>query len=520
MGSRSCASCTTEGPTFPVVIVSARSDLPTKLRGFGLGASDYLAKPFSLDELVARVRVQVRRHPTKHDENVIRVGSLDPRPGATPGPAGARSSPIFPTASSGCCTISSSTRARSSAASACSPRSGGTTSTRARTWWRSVSAASARSSARRRRSKPSAMRVTGSARPRSARASAGSRSRSRTWPRWRSGRSWETIPFHFIWVSLTLALRLPRLAATARRTLSCAAVVVDDWIPDLGRRVHGEQLWGELFEVPLMSAMFLAMVWHARRRQEALAAGREAGRGARVAARTAGAIPARRLARAAHAGHDRTRSSRSAPAELRRSRVHEIDVALDELDRIERILERLLLLAKADHPDFVVIDEIDLEVFLEDVLHALVGGRPAGLAARLRAPPAGCALTRKRSGSHLTRCSRTPSSTPRPQKRSSYEPGRDGKSLVIEVEDEGCGVPADALGHIFERFARADSARSRAHGGVGLGLAIVDAIAKAHGGSCAVRTAANGSAFSLRLPGFAAAHTGSRAELRAPSLQR
>ena len=34
---------------------------------------------------------------------------------------------------------------------------------------------------------------------------------------------------------------------------------------------HGEQLWGELFEVPLMSAMFLAMVWHARRRQEALA---------------------------------------------------------------------------------------------------------------------------------------------------------------------------------------------------------------------------------------------------------
>ena len=43
------------------MIVSARSDLPTKLRGFDLGASDYLAKPFSLDELVARVRVQLRR---------------------------------------------------------------------------------------------------------------------------------------------------------------------------------------------------------------------------------------------------------------------------------------------------------------------------------------------------------------------------------------------------------------------------------------------------------------------------
>jgi two-component system, OmpR family, response regulator len=63
-------------PELPVVIVSARSDLPTKLRGFGLGACDYLAKPFSLDELVARVRVQVRRHPAKRDENVVRAGSL------------------------------------------------------------------------------------------------------------------------------------------------------------------------------------------------------------------------------------------------------------------------------------------------------------------------------------------------------------------------------------------------------------------------------------------------------------
>jgi signal transduction histidine kinase len=73
---------------------------------------------------------------------------------------------------------------------------------------------------------------------------------------------------------------------------------------------------------------------------------------------------------------------------------------------------------------------------------------------------------------------------------------------VIEVEDEGCGVDGDTLRHIFDRFARADPARSRAHGGVGLGLAIVDAIAKAHGGTCAVRTAKNGSTFSLRLPGF------------------
>jgi DNA-binding response OmpR family regulator len=63
-------------PELPVVIVSARSDLPTKLRGFGLGASDYLAKPFALDELVARLRVQLRRHAARHDESLVRAGML------------------------------------------------------------------------------------------------------------------------------------------------------------------------------------------------------------------------------------------------------------------------------------------------------------------------------------------------------------------------------------------------------------------------------------------------------------
>jgi two-component system, OmpR family, response regulator len=62
-------------PDLPVVIVSARSDLPTKLRGFNLGANDYLAKPFALDELIARVRAQLRTHPNGHD-GVIQAGAL------------------------------------------------------------------------------------------------------------------------------------------------------------------------------------------------------------------------------------------------------------------------------------------------------------------------------------------------------------------------------------------------------------------------------------------------------------
>jgi DNA-binding response OmpR family regulator len=65
-----------ERPELPVLILSARSDLPTKLRGFELGASDYLSKPFSLDELIARMRVQARRAMLPDDETVLTAGRL------------------------------------------------------------------------------------------------------------------------------------------------------------------------------------------------------------------------------------------------------------------------------------------------------------------------------------------------------------------------------------------------------------------------------------------------------------
>ena len=63
-------------PDLPVVILSARGDVQTKLRGFELGASDYLAKPFSLDELLARIRVRLRSAAAFGDEHVLRGGSV------------------------------------------------------------------------------------------------------------------------------------------------------------------------------------------------------------------------------------------------------------------------------------------------------------------------------------------------------------------------------------------------------------------------------------------------------------
>jgi DNA-binding response OmpR family regulator len=63
-------------PNLPVLILSARTDLATKLKGFELGAVDYLAKPFSLDELLARARVQLRRGHGADDGTVLRAGTL------------------------------------------------------------------------------------------------------------------------------------------------------------------------------------------------------------------------------------------------------------------------------------------------------------------------------------------------------------------------------------------------------------------------------------------------------------
>lgn len=72
---------------------------------------------------------------------------------------------------------------------------------------------------------------------------------------------------------------------------------------------------------------------------------------------------------------------------------------------------------------------------------------------------------------------------------------------VLEVSDNGVGIPSAAIPHIFERFYRADKARSRDSGGAGLGLAIVKAICSAHGAEVKVFSQeGKGSRFIVELP--------------------
>jgi signal transduction histidine kinase len=74
-------------------------------------------------------------------------------------------------------------------------------------------------------------------------------------------------------------------------------------------------------------------------------------------------------------------------------------------------------------------------------------------------------------------------------------------STTMTVEDDGPGIPPDDRARVFERFARLDEARTRDAGGAGLGLAIVEAIVDAHGGSVVVDDSPLGGArFVVKLP--------------------
>ena len=313
--------------------------------------------------------------------------------------------------------------------------------------------------------------------------------------------SWETIPFHLIWFSLTLlygfrvwALKPTYLVLLVQGIVTGGLIAHD--------ATNGTQEWGELFEVPLMSAMFLAMVWHARRHRAAAASvARHSQERAAI------------LARQERLLHDVSHELRT-PITIARGHLDllrrasddpsppEVAVAIDELARMERIVERLLLLARAGEADFAeAAEEIDVDTFIEDVVM-----RWAGIAPRVWrvGPLVRGSIRTDQDALRIALDALVENAVAHTEETDAIELralAQDGQ-VAIEVADEGCGIPSEALDSIFDRFARGDPSRARGTEGVGLGLAIVDAIARAHGGSCRVTSSCAGSTFTLSLPGL------------------
>jgi signal transduction histidine kinase len=255
--------------------------------------------------------------------------------------------------------------------------------------------------------------------------------------------------------------------------------------------------WAEALVIPLVLAIFLGMVWHVRRRQAALAE-----------VQGLAEMRASLLERQERFLHDASHELRT-PVTIARGHLEllrrerpdapELEVALDELRRMERIVERLLLLAKSEQQGFA-LEEIDLEAFLSDLFMRWSEVAPRAwrldvdLAGRLRADSEALRNALDALLENAVKYTDPGDSI----ELSAYADGWGG--VVIEVADSGSGVPPEALPRIFERWARADGARTRERGGAGLGLAIVAAVARAHGGRCSVRSLPRGTAFRLQLP--------------------
>ncbi len=171
-----------------------------------------------------------------------------------------------------------------------------------------------------------------------------------------------------------------------------------------------------------------------------------------------------------------------------------------ESDRMKELVEDLLLLARLDEGQPLEREPVDLaELAAEavDTARALDPSRPLDLQAAPAVVLGDRASLRRVLDNLLGNVrSHTPPDTPAHVRVSSVN-----GSAVLEVADEGPGLPQEELGRVFHRFYRADASRSRESGGVGLGLSIVAAITEAHEGTVAVAEVPGGGAlFRVELP--------------------
>jgi signal transduction histidine kinase len=168
-----------------------------------------------------------------------------------------------------------------------------------------------------------------------------------------------------------------------------------------------------------------------------------------------------------------------------------------ETERVNRLVEGLLLLARADERGLQPRRE---EIDLDEIADA-EQGRPGegGVRVAVRAEPVRVIGDR----GQLVRVLRNLVDNARRHARAEVlvTVVRDGDEAVLEVADDGPGVPEADRARVFERFVRLDDARARSDGGSGLGLAIVSEVVAAHGGTVELGEAPGGGAlFRVRVP--------------------
>ncbi len=318
--------------------------------------------------------------------------------------------------------------------------------------------------------------------------------------------AWQTVPFLVIWVSLTViyGFRLwplqPTMVTLAAVTLATGGIIAVE-VAD------GQQDADYLVLVPLVALMFLAMLWHGRRRvaalEERLTTLAELQRVSRENLRL---LEQQRLflLDASHElgtpitvalGHAELIEQAPDGKEV----ADDARVVVGELGRLRKLAGRLLLLASAGSPGFLDLAPVAIDAVLLDALD-----RWAYAPRRWRLGEVAEAVVsadRDRLAAAMDALLENAVAHTEPGDLIELSVRIDDGYAVFAVTDSGCGIPEPDLDRIFDRFSRARPYRSRESGGFGLGLPIAAAITKAHHGTIRVRsTVGAGTTFELTVP--------------------
>ena len=304
----------------------------------------------------------------------------------------------------------------------------------------------------------------------------------------------ETIPFHLVYISMALIYGFQPWPL--RKTFVILGLVAVTSGCALAWHVTNNVIgWEETTEIPLMAALFLVMVWHVRRR---VAATRDARRYAE-SEHEMREIQKRFVRFASHELRTPVTVGRGFAELIRDSKpdsqaAQDAIIVIDELDKLERIAARLLTLARMDERSTVNPAVVPIGAELERT-----ATRWRAVANReWRLSPISAAVVADRQRIETALDSLVENAVRHTEDGGWIELAAypDKESVVIEVRDNGCGIPDEDLAYVFESFHSGSE-----RGGTGIGLAIVKAIVEAHGGAVSAENLPGGGAsFRLRLP--------------------
>jgi two-component system, OmpR family, sensor kinase len=175
-----------------------------------------------------------------------------------------------------------------------------------------------------------------------------------------------------------------------------------------------------------------------------------------------------------------------------------IDLVTDELDRMSRIVEDLLVLARSEQPDFIETHPIDLAEFLDElsVKASALSDKEVSIIA---STPGVFEGDRQRLTQAVMNLTRNAFEHSPPDVEVGIGGLINNTATRIWVRDNGPGIPPEVQERLFERFYRGRQGR-RTTQGAGLGLSIVRAIAEGHGGKVDLETGPAGTTFIIVLP--------------------